>query len=90
MILSVESPKSERTRSSTDNDEDEEDEDDQEDDESSSVSESFGPSIGAVGNGLQEIIRNVPTVKVTPVDHATYSKKRPPVARKTTVNHKGR
>ncbi|XP_031778568.1 serine-rich adhesin for platelets isoform X5 [Nasonia vitripennis] len=89
--LSWESPMSERTRSSTDNDEEEE-----EDlgDESSSISEAFGTSQleasdgSGMGNGLQEPVKNVPSVKVTPVDHATYAAKRKtPVPRRTTINH---
>ncbi|XP_058795476.1 uncharacterized protein LOC131666651 [Phymastichus coffea] len=89
-FFSTEGLVSERTKSSTDNDEDEEDEEDQEDDESSSVSESFGPTeISGIGNGLQDIIRNVSTVKVTPVDHPTLSAKRKAtITRKTSINHK--
>lgn len=84
---------SERTRSSTDNDEEEEED---EGDESSSISEAFGPSQleagdgSGMGNGLQEPVKNVPSVKVTPVDHATYAAKRKtPASRRTTINHSG-
>ena len=87
--MSWESPLSERTRSSTD-DEDEEVVDGDESSISESLSSSQLDNNETIGNGLQEVLKSVASVKVTPVDHATYSAKRKTaVNRKTTTNHKG-
>ena len=90
IIIYSDSPMSERTRSSTDNEDDE--------DEGVETTPSVYPSVvqmessdmSGIGNGLQEAIKSVPSVKVTPVDHATYTAKRKvPLSRRAVINHKG-